>query len=147
MKIIQADLTHVDEVANLFNQYRIFYEKTPDLDGCKNFIQKRMERRESVIFISITEDGEISGFTQLYPSFCSVSLKPILYLYDLYVSKQFRRRGHGKLLLDRAMHYAEEMKADRLTLETVKDNFSAQALYESSGYERDAEFITFHLEI
>ncbi len=147
MEITQANLSHVEKVAKLFNQYRIFYDMPAAPEACKEFIQMRIENEESVIFVAINEEGESGGFTQLYPSFCSVELKPILYLYDLYVAPQFRRQGVGKALMQRATQYAEQINADRLTLETATDNLSAQALYESIGYERDTEFYTYHFEI
>ena len=147
MEIRQANLSHLEEVAKLFNQYRIFYDMPSAPEACKDFIQNRIEKEESVIFIAINEGGETTGFTQLYPSFCSVELKPILYLYDLYVAPHFRREGIGKALMQRSKEYAEQINADRLTLETATDNVIAQALYESIGYERDTEFYTYHFEI
>lgn len=147
MEIIQANLTHLDAVADLFNQYRIFYEQQTAIEACKDYIQKRISNEESVIFIAFNDAGDITGFTQLYPSFGSVALKPILYLYDIFVAPSFRRQGVAKALMQRAADYAQELKVDRLTLETAVDNVSAQALYESIGYKRDNEFYTYHFEI
>lgn len=147
MEIRQANINHLEAVAQLFNQYRIFYDMPSALEACKDFIEKRIRKDESVIFIAINDEGETTGFTQLYPSFCSVELKPILYLYDLYVAPPFRRRGIGKALMQAAKTYGEKINVDRLTLETARDNISAQMLYDSVSYQRDNEFYTYHFEI
>ena len=52
----------------------MFYRQDSDLEGAKVFLRNRMERKESVIFVAV-EDGEYIGFTQLYPSFSSISMK------------------------------------------------------------------------
>lgn len=146
MKILRANLNHLDVVANLFDQYRQFYEQEADFTGCRTYINQRMTNDESVIFIAQTDEGETIGFTQLYPSFCSVAMKKIIYLYDLFVVPSARRTGVGATLILVAKEYAQTYGADRLTLETGVDNSAAQALYESLGYERDSDFYTYHLQ-
>ena len=146
-KIIEANIKHLDEVARLFNLYRIFYEQPDDLERAYNFIKGRMEMKESIIFVSDNADGTLSGFVQLYPSFCSVSTIPILILYDLFVDPDTRTKGIGRSLMNKAKQYAQENGFKRLELSTAKDNFIGQSLYESLGYEVDDEFLHYSLEI
>lgn len=147
MKTIRASLDHLEQLAELFNQYRIFYRQGSDPAGCKTFMQERMEKDQSTIFVAQADDGTLVGFTQLYRSFCSVELKPLVYLYDLFVDPDARRRGVARSLMDAARQFATEHGADRLQLETAIDNTQAQALYEDLGYERDKEFFTYHLAL
>ena len=42
---------------------------------------------------------------------------------------------------------AKKSGASRIDLETAIDNTSAQALYESLGYQRDTEFYKYSLEL
>ena len=146
-KIIEANIKHLDEVARLFNLYRIFYEQPDDLERAYNFIKGRMEMKESIIFVSDNADGTLSGFVQLYPSFCSVSTIPMLILYDLFVDPDTRTKGIGRALMNKARQYAQENGFKRLELSTAKDNFIGQSLYESLGYEVDDEFLHYSLEI
>jgi len=146
-KIIEANIKHLDEVARLFNLYRIFYEQPDDLERAYNFIKARIEMKESIIFVSDNTDGTLSGFVQLYPSFCSVSTIPILILYDLFVDPDIRTKGIGRSLMNKAKQYAQENGFKRLELSTAKDNFIGQSLYESLGYEVDDEFLHYSLEI
>ena len=146
-KIIEANIKHLDEVARLFNLYRIFYEQPDDLERAYNFIKARIEMKESIIFVSDNADGTLSGFVQLYPSFCSVSTIPMLILYDLFVDPDARTKGIGRSLMNKAKQYAQENGFKRLELSTAKDNFIGQSLYESLGYEVDDEFLHYSLEI
>ncbi len=147
MKIIQATIEQLDVVATLFDKYRQFYEQMPDYDRCREFIRQRITNDESVIFIAQKSTGEIVGFTQLYKSFCSVELKKLIYLYDLFVEPSARRMGVAKALMEAAKSYAKECSAARLTLDTGITNASAQNLYETLGYEKDEEFYTYHLAL
>ncbi|HIN13150.1 MAG TPA: GNAT family N-acetyltransferase, partial [Gammaproteobacteria bacterium] len=91
--------------------------------------------------------NQLSGFVQLYPSFCSVSTIPILILYDLYVDQNHRGDGIGRLLMNQARDFAKENGYKRLELSTAKDNFIGQSLYKTIGYKLDEDFFHFSLDI
>ncbi len=143
VKIIRAEPDHVDLIAPLFDAYRQFYECPPDLEKARDYINQRLRNGESVIFLAIDQsDGDTRGlgFTQLYPTFCSVDAAKVWVLYDLFVCNDARRRGIGRQLMERARELGEETGAAWIGLETATDNLSAQALYESLGYKKDVEF-------
>ncbi len=146
MKIIRANAENLDELAGLFDQYRQFYQQPPDFEACRAFMAERIENDESVIFAAQSDQGSIIGFTQLYRSFCSVELKELIYLYDLFVAPVARRSGVARALMEAARQYASARGADRLTLETAITNRPAQALYEELGYARDEEFYSYSVE-
>lgn len=141
MDIGLAGFGHLDVLAGLFDEYRVFYRQSSDVDAARRFLRDRLVHRDSVILIATEEDPKTgackgAGFTQLYPSFSSVSMKPIWILNDLYVNQGFRRRGVGRSLMLLAQDYAVETGAIRIELATWVRNTSAQALYESLGYDR-----------
>jgi ribosomal protein S18 acetylase RimI-like enzyme len=142
-----ANETHLDELARLFNLYRIFYEQEDNYESAYEFIKQRIINQESIVFLSCKSTNNFNGFVQLYPSFCSVSGIPILILYDLYVDKDQRGLSIGRKLMDRAKVYAKDNGFKRLELSTAKDNLIGQSLYESLGYEQDSEFYHYSLEI
>ncbi|WP_234400152.1 hypothetical protein [Shewanella marina] len=91
--IIEASLNELIEIAPLFNEYRQFYQQADDLSLAVNFIRQRLEHHQSVILLARTAAGKPVGFTQLYPSFSSVSAQSIWILNDLYVSDNCRGLG------------------------------------------------------
>ena len=146
IKIRQADITDAEDVADLFDQYRQFYEKAPDAVLTRQFITERMKNQQSIILVA-ENDEKIVGFCQMYPTFCSVEAAPIMVLYDLFVSPQARKIGAGRELMLAAKDYAKENGFTRLDLSTAKTNVHAQALYESLGWQKDSQFHYYSLKV
>ena len=134
--IHRATLDDLQALAHLFDLYRIFYGQKSDLAATEAFIHERLSLNESVIFVAKI-DGEYVGFTQLYPTFTSVGMKRIWLLNDLYVHKDFRKKGIGEALIRHTFEYARKTGRAKVILETGSDNVQAQALYEKIGFERE----------
>ena len=146
LRLISVTTEKVDLVAPLFDAYRQFYGQTTDLEGARQFLFERLQRGESVVF-AVIEGENALGFTQLYPSFSSVSMKPIWILNDLFVVEQARRRGVGARLLMAARGHAMQTGAVRLVLSTAVENVNAQALYERHGWQKDTDFLHYRFEL
>ncbi len=147
MNIIQATPSDAPAIANLFNQYRVFYGKPDDIALATRFIQERLSNNESVVFLARNERGDAVGFTQLYPTFSSVSAQRSWVLNDLFVLDSERGKGMGKALLNAAKALAIENGANGLALETAPDNIGAQKLYESLGYVKDTTYFHYFLDV
>lgn len=149
VEIVRANSADIPLIAPLFDAYRQFYKQAPDLEGAQRFLTARFEENSSVIFLAYihNETGQrhACGFTQLYPSFSSVSMKPLWILNDLFVAPEARRSGAGRALLERARAFAAGTQARGLTLKTAVDNATAQALYEAAGWQRDKQFYSYDL--
>ena len=141
ISITEASISDIHKIAPLFDSYRIFYEQKSDLTSAKKFLTQRLEKEESVIFLA-KADGVPIGFTQLYYTFSSVSLEPFLILNDLFVHLEYRNRGIGELLLNKAKEYCIASKFKGLALETAVDN-PAQKLYEKLGWKRSTDFLPY----
>ena len=147
MKIVRANESHIPEISRLFDLYRQFYKCEPNIDLATQFISDRFNNGESVIFV-VPAKNRLSGFVQLYPSFCSVDAIKIFILYDLFVDTRDRKLGIGKLLMNKATEFAKAEGASRIDLLTAIDNRSAQHLYEKLGYKRDLKgFYAYSLRI
>ena len=123
----------VSMVAILFDAYRVFYKQSSNLQAAFDFLEQRVDKNESTIFMAILQ-GEAVGFIQLYPIFSSVSLKPAWLLNDLYVAENARRQGVAEALLQQAKQFALETKAAYVLLQTSEDNYKAQSVYEKNGW-------------
>ena len=146
MEVFQARLEHLEEVSQLFDQYRVFYKSSSDLETATKFLQERFHKGDSIIFVA-SHNGHIVGFTQLYPSFSSVSMKRVWILNDLFVEPACRKQGVAKLLLSTAEDFARQTGAIRISLATQTSNVAAQYLYESLRYCRDEEFHHYSLKL
>jgi GNAT superfamily N-acetyltransferase len=148
VRVIQATSEHLEALANLFDGYRQFYKETSDLTGARAFLAERIERGESVLFLALLDqDGQEipAGLAQLYPSFSSASMQRLWILNDLFVAPEARKHGVGRALLQATREHAERTGAKGLELMTARDNYAAQALYESMGWQRDEVFLPYTL--
>jgi GNAT superfamily N-acetyltransferase len=136
MEIVQAGPEHLEALVSLLDGYRVFYGQNPDPGAARIFLRQRLQKGDSTIFLAF-EAGEATGFTQLYPSFSTVSLQPLLILNDLYVAPKHRKRGMGEALLRRAQEYCYASHCKGLALETGVDN-PARLLYERLGWEKES---------
>ena len=145
-RVRQATLLGLEQLATLFDRYRQFYGRASDVAAAREFLLARFTSKESTLLIA-HEDERPVGFTQLYPSFSSVSLARIFILNDLFVSEQARRNGVASALMSAAVKFASTLGAVRLSLSTAITNDAAQALYHSAGWNRDDQFFVYHLAI
>ena len=141
-----AEASDLDQLADLFDQYRQFYECPPDLGAAKNWLAENLERGRSTLFAA-DNGSQLLGFTQLYPALCSVDLVDYFVLYDLYVIEAARQQGIARALMNAASEWAKTQGAARLDLETAHDNAPGQALYRDLGYELDEVFLKFSLDL
>ncbi len=146
VKVLQAVLSDLDLIAPLFDGYRQCYGRPTDISAARAFLLERFNYGESVLFIAYSGTVPV-GFTQLYPSFSSVSLARIFVLNDLFVSEYARKKGVAKKLINAATDYAKSLGAVRVSLSTSVSNQTAQAVYESSGWKRDEQFFYYHFSI
>ncbi len=73
LEIVHATPADVGEATPLFDAYRQFYNKPPDLEAARRFLFARLSKGESVLFLA-RHGGRLVGFVQLYPVFSSVAL-------------------------------------------------------------------------
>ncbi|MCX8491422.1 MAG: GNAT family N-acetyltransferase [Cyclobacteriaceae bacterium] len=139
IRIEQATNDHLDRLAALFNQYRVFYEKQSDVKSAKEFLRERIEAKESVIFVSFNSANVMIGFTQLYPLFSSTRMKRLWLLNDLFVDVAFRGKGFSIELIEKAKEHCRQTGGCGLILETAKSNTIGNKLYPRAGFQLDRD--------
>jgi len=149
--IRRIDSHGVELVAGLFDRYRAFYRQPSDIELARQYIQARLDRHESIIFLAMVEEEGKSipaGFTQLYPNYSSIRAVKNWTLNDLYVEAAYRGRHIGSALLRTALDLARGEHAQFIELMTATDNHVAQELYERVGFMRqepENDFFTYRL--
>jgi len=138
MKIIQATQENLEQLLPLFEGYRVFYKQEPNTEAAKSFLESRFQLKDSVIFLAFDSSNNAVGFTQLYPSFSSVSMQRVYILNDLFITSDSRGKGFGEALLNHAKQFAIENNSKGLILETDIEN-PAQKLYERLGWIKDED--------
>ncbi|TXI86030.1 MAG: GNAT family N-acetyltransferase [Chryseobacterium sp.] len=130
----KAVLSDLPQLAELFDQYRIFYHKASDIPAATNFLSERIENQDSEIFVA-AENGKLTGFVQLYPIFSSTRMQRYWLLNDLYVNDNHRGKGFSKELIEESKEHCRFSKACGILLETGKSNDIGNQLYPACGFE------------
>ncbi|MBC3862418.1 GNAT family N-acetyltransferase [Undibacterium jejuense] len=138
-----ATLDDIEEIASLFDSYRQFYGEKSNYVASLHFLRERVFLGESQIIVAVILD-EIVGFTQLFPSFSSVTMQRLWILNDLYVTQAFRSLGVGEKLLEGAADFACQAGAKQLFIEGAIDNIRACGLYERFGFIRNRGYYYYH---
>ena len=137
MHIAKAELQHIPDLIPLFDGYRIFYKQESDYTKAKTFLTDRIQNNQSIIYIAYDEEHAV-GFTQLYPLFSSVSMQPMYLLNDLFVEGNYRNKGVGNLLINKAKQMCQEHNYKGLAIQTESHN-PAQHLYKRLGFIKDPD--------
>ncbi len=72
--------------------------------------------------------AHVSRAPPIHPETCRAEIT------DLYVAPTSRRRGWGRVLVDAALAWAEELGAERCEVRVVVQNPTARAFWESVGF-------------
>ena len=139
LDIIQASRKDIEQVAYLFDQYRVFYKMPSDIIAAKNFVNSRLTQKDSLIFLAVGETSAV-GFMQIYPAFSSVAMLPIWILNDLFVDSSARRTGCARKLMEYLQERAKQEGIFSIKLATAVNNNKAKSLYESLGYRLNQDF-------
>ncbi|WP_148713892.1 GNAT family N-acetyltransferase [Chitinolyticbacter meiyuanensis] len=134
-------------LAQLFDHYRQFYGREPDLARARDFIALRIEHKDARLFVAEAADGALCGFAQAYPSLSSLALGPIWVLNDIYVQSDLRGERIGTQLLQAVEIAARAAGAVQVRVETAPENVRAQRLYQNQGFRREMGFLQFVLKV
>lgn len=138
-KIRKATIKDLNWVVELFDKYRVFYERETDKEKALEFLSERLKLNDSEIFVAETNDNSLVGFIQLYPLFSSTRMRPLWLLNDLFVNKEYRGKGISKQLIETAKNLCIQTNACGLILETAKTNSIGNELYPNIGFSLDEE--------
>jgi GNAT superfamily N-acetyltransferase len=106
MQIRLATGADVEQLTGLFDLYRQSLGQPSENHKCRQFVSARLSEGDTMIFIA-RHEVQALGFIQLYPSYSSVSLKPVWYFDDAFVVELYRGTGIAKGLIAKAKELAD----------------------------------------
>ncbi len=114
---------------SLWQGYLVFYEE--DLPQAQTELtwSRFFDDSFNLHGFVVEVDDVVAGFAHCSFTNSTWLDKPDLYLEDLFVSPDFRRRGLGEFLIQECADFALESGSRRLYWQTQRSNESAQKLY------------------
>ena len=119
----------------------------PDVDAQKRLVEDGFgERPRFESWLAFWNGGvEPVAYAILFETYSSFLARPTLYLEDIFVLPEFRRRGIGGALLRHCIRTAHERGCGRMEWTCLDWNTSAQSTYEELGARRLSEWYLYRL--
>lgn len=138
-KIRQATSEDVPQIFGLIQALAEYEKLSHQVTGTSEDLQEHLFGNRVYAEAIIAEidskkiDSKIVGFALFFPNYSTFLTKPGIYLEDLFVLPEYRRRGMGKAMLSYLGKLALERDAGRLEWSVLDWNESAIAFYQSMG--------------
>ncbi|MEF8878864.1 MAG: GNAT family N-acetyltransferase [Candidatus Thermoplasmatota archaeon] len=112
------------------------YEKQnpPDRDALKRLKQDYFDNRRFKAFLARYGE-EYVGYVIFFMTYSSYLAKPTLYIEDIFVDKEYRRRGIGQKMFDFCVKQAEKHDCGRMEWCVYNWNQSAIDFYRENNAE------------
>ncbi len=114
--------------------------KPPDAEAKVRIIQDIFEKKRANLFVASSEK-KLLGYALYFYSYASFTALPTLYLEDLFVIKDSRKKGVGKALFNRCVEEARKNGCGKMEWAVLTWNEKALEFYEKEGGRRDGVFV------
>ena len=128
IKVSKADVEIINDI--LVNHIDASDKK--DVLPTLEHLQILLDDNRSYLFAAI-EENSVRGYALAYrfPSLYSAGY--LAYLYDIEVSENYRRKGIGRLLIEKVLEHLRRDNVKELWLGTGVDNQEGQGLFSATG--------------
>jgi ribosomal protein S18 acetylase RimI-like enzyme len=99
--------------------------------------EKLSKRETDRIFVAEDESRTFVGYLWVGEGSNMLTGLKHGYIYDIFVKKEFRGRGTGKILLEKAQSYCREKGYSRILLRVFMNNVNAIGLYNKMGFKTE----------
>lgn len=129
-------------VLPLIKAYQEFY-CVPDIneEKNKNHFGQFLDSNSRGVLFAVKENEKLVGFTTIYYGFSSSRAEEVGILNDLYVLPEYRNKGYGRQLINRAIEEVKNRGLKRIQWLTARNNENAQMLYEKLGAKKSEWFL------
>jgi ribosomal protein S18 acetylase RimI-like enzyme len=112
----------------------------------KDFLAKGLADNTNAITLFALCNGTIAAVLTAFINFSTFECAPCANIHDIFVKKEFRRKGLAKKLLKGIEEMAKNNGCKKITLEVRKDNTAAQKLYASFGFSEGIPPMYFYMK-
>ena len=103
---------------------------------------ERLSKRETDrIFVAEDESHAFLGYLWVGESNNMMTGKKQGFIYDIFVKKEFRGKGLGRTLLEKAQSYCREKGYSRILLMVSANNANAIGLYNKMGFKTEQMYM------
>jgi ribosomal protein S18 acetylase RimI-like enzyme len=143
VEIIPCDFNnpaHCKALVSLMNEYIAdkMGDGIPYTEEQKVALVEGLRRHEPKLVVLARAGDRFVGLANCFVNFATFTVKPFVNIHDVIVTREWRNKGLGRLMLSKVIEKAGELGCSKVTLEVREDNDNAKHLYNSLGF-HDAE--------
>lgn len=117
----------------------------PSESGRRRLVEDVFRRKRARLLVA-EEGGRLVGYALYFYSYSSFVAKPTLYLEDLFVLEEYRKRGIGLILFRRCVDIAISKGCGRMEWAVLTWNEKALRFYERLGARRQSDWYVYRLD-
>ena len=103
--------------------------------------EKLSKRETDRIFVAEDEGRAFLGYLWVGESINMLTGKKQGFIYDIFVGREFRSKGIGEKLLEKAVDFCREKGYSRILLMVSVNNTAAIKLYEKAGFKAEQTYM------
>ena len=133
-QIRSAIASDVPQIFNLIQALAEYEKLSHQVTGTAEDLKEHLfgDRVSAEVIVAEIKD-KVVGFALFFPNYSTFLTQPGIYLEDLFVLPEYRRRGIGKAMLSHLGKLAVARNAGRLEWSVLDWNASAIAFYQDMG--------------
>ncbi len=144
-RIRKAEVEDINTIYKLITGIAEYEKMLDDVVNTPEMIKEWIFDKKTAETYIGEEDGIPVGFILFFHNYSTFVGRAGIYIEDLFVIKEKRGKGYGKLLLSFAAHTAKERNCGRMEWTCLNWNKPSLDFYESIGAEKMTEWTTHRL--
>ncbi|RZL40910.1 MAG: GNAT family N-acetyltransferase [Pedobacter sp.] len=131
-EIIKLSPHEIDKFIDLIRVFEDVFEMENFRLPQKNYLQQLLAKEDFMVFVAIQNNEVIGGLTAYTLQQYYVQ-KPVVYIYDLAVKREFQRHGIGKKLIAEINNYCKGIGVQEVFVQADEVDDYALDFYRSTG--------------
>ena len=141
-KLTKGDDEYFIDLIGLFEDvFEMQNFKIPE----QEYLRKLLSKENFLVFVALLENKVIGGLTA-YTLDQYYSTKPLVYIFDLAVKREFQRQGIGKNLISTINAYCQETGVEEVFVQAdLVDDYALDFYRSTGGIPEDVVHFTYPL--
>ncbi|MFV0379492.1 MAG: GNAT family N-acetyltransferase [Anaerorhabdus sp.] len=144
MKMIkEADKNDIENILLLIKELARYEDRLDEVTATKEDLEYWIFKENKAKIILIYEDNTIAGYAVYFYSFSTYSGTCKIYIEDLYIKNEYRKKGYGEALINYIMVVAKNKRIAKVEWSCLKNNFKSLDYYHKLGAVLNDESVKF----
>jgi ribosomal protein S18 acetylase RimI-like enzyme len=146
IKIIKAKKNDFASIVMLINELAEFEKlEPPDKKAVKRLYKDAFGKKPFYKVLLAKINSEAVGYAIYFYTYSSFLARKTLYLEDIYISKNYRKQGIGKMLTEELIKIAKKNKCGRMEWCVLDWNTNAINFYRKLGAKHLKEWLYYRI--